>query len=364
MQPLIAGYRVEVVEALNQLFNLKIFACTQGVEARGFSSERPPCDEFVETSIAQIGSPGIKIQSKVVAHLVRERPDAVLIFADIRFLSLWLTLIAGRVMHVPVLIHGQGLYRHQHAGWLRTLCYRLAVSLASRYVCYTDASRHSLEAIGCPDRKLVVADNSLTVLRPVTASEKTGTENGVLFLGRLRDDSDVDMLIDAIGVLRREGGEGRDILLHVVGDGEHGERLRQRYAGCDYIVWYGAVFDDRKIASISRQCRIGCYPGAAGLSVVHMFGLSLPPLIHDRMSAHMGPEPAYVERGRTGFVYSLDGGVDALAASLRDVWAVSPAQMRATAAAAYSKYEQLNTPSLGRRLAEIVRTTLEPETAV
>ncbi|OBR54881.1 hypothetical protein [Paraburkholderia tropica] len=128
VQPLIARYRVEVIESLNRLFCVKVFACSEGMEANGFSRERPDCEEFVETRIAGLSSRRIRMQSRVLTRIVLERPDAVLIFADVRYLSLWLALIAGRAMRVPVLIHGQGLYRHKHAGFVRALCYRLAVA--------------------------------------------------------------------------------------------------------------------------------------------------------------------------------------------------------------------------------------------
>ena len=355
VQPLIARYRIEVIESLNRLFSVKVFACSEGVEANGFSRERPDCDEFVETRIARLPSRHMRMQSHVLSRIVLEHPDAVLIFADVRYVSLWLVLIAGRVMRVPVLIHGQGLYRHQSAGLLRTLCYRLAVALAVRYVCYTEASRRSLEDIGCPSAKLVVANNSLTVSCGVDPGTKTGTENGVLFIGRLREGSEIEPLIDVVGQLH---GEGIDITLHVIGDGEHGARLKRKYGERSYVIWYGAVFDDDAIATISRRCRVGCYPGSAGLSVVHMFALSLPPVVHDRLPLHMGPEPGYVEDGRTGFLFGRDGGSGALAATLRRIWAMPPEAMRATAAAAHAVYCQLNSPTLGHQLAEIVEGAL------
>lgn len=351
VQPLIARYRMEVVESLNRLFNVKVFARSEGIEASGFSREIPHCEEFVETRIGRLGSPLIQMQSHVLRRIVTERPNAVLIFADVRYVSLWLALVAGRMIGVPVLIHGQGLYRHKPAGLMRAACYRLAVALAKRYVCYTEASRSSLERIGCPGSKLVVANNSLTVSHTVEPSEKSGAEDGVLFIGRLREGSQLERLIDAVGTLR---AEGRDITLHVVGGGELGESLRREYGARDYVVWYGAVFDDSEIAAISRRCRVGCYPGAAGLSIVHMFALSLPPVVHDRLPLHMGPEPGYVEHGRTGFVFPSDGGTHGLAATLRQIWAMPPDAMRAAAAAAYAAYRELNSPTLGNRLAEIV----------
>ena len=358
VQPLIAHYRMEVVESLNRLFSVKLFASSAGMESNGFLRENPACEEFVETQISHFFSPGINMQREVVGRIVRERPAAVLMFADIRYLSLWLALMAGRAMRIPVLIHGQGLYRHEEdVGMIRALCYRIAVALSTQYICYTDASKRSLESVGCPSGKLIVADNSLTVEHTVDPAEKSGKETGILFLGRLRDDSNVGALIEAVGRLR---SEDHQITLHLVGGGKHGAQLKRVYGDRDYVIWYGPVFDESRIAAISRLCRIGCYPGAAGLSVVHMFGLSLPPLVHDELPRHMGPEPGYVEEGSTGFFYPREGGVDALADTLRRVWTMSPEMMRAASTAAYSKYQQLNSPTLGRKLAEIVRASLKP----
>jgi glycosyltransferase involved in cell wall biosynthesis len=356
VQPLIARYRIEVIEALSNVFKVKLFASSDGVEQRGFSREQPVCEEFIETSISRLFVSRINMQARVVGRIVRDRPAAIVIFADVTYLSLWLALVVGRTLRIPVLIHGQGLYRHKKAGLVRTLCYRTIVALSALYICYSDASKRSLEQVGCAGSKLVVASNSLRVAHTVDPSEKTGTELGVLFLGRLRDGSNVEFLIKAVEQARCQGYQ---IVLHVVGDGEHRERIQRTYADRAHLIWHGGVFDERDIASISRACRIGCYPGAAGLSVVHMFGLSLPPLVHDQLSLHMGPEPEYVERGLNGFLYPHEGGVDALASMLKHVWNLPPESIKAMAAAAFSKYQQLNSPTLGQRMAEIVDGVIE-----
>ena len=158
-----------------------------------------------------------------------------------------------------------------------------------------------------------------------------------------------------VGQLRDEGG---DITLHVIGDGEYGERLKRKYSDRCYVVWYDAVFGDDAIATISLRCRVGCYPGSAGLSVVRMFALSLPSIVHNRLPLHRGPEPTYIEDGRTGFFFGRDGGPGALAATLRRIWAMPPEDMRAAAAAEHAVYCQLNSPTLGHQLAEIVEAAL------
>ncbi|MBN3788774.1 glycosyltransferase family 4 protein [Burkholderia sp. Ac-20353] len=351
VQPLIARYRLEVVSSLGEIFDVKIFANTRGIESLGFSRERPACSEFIETPISRIFGNRVSMQEKVCGRIIRERPAAVLMFADVTYFSLWLTLLAGRILRVPILIHGQGLYRYQKPGLARALCYRVATALSAKYICYTEASKRSLEKIGCAPSKLAVASNSLSIAKVIRPEMKTGTESGVLFIGRLRDGSNIESLIEAVEAVRREGDA---ITLHVVGGGEHLERLKQAYATRSHIIWHGPIFDDEDIAMVSRKCRIGCYPGAAGLSVVHMFGLSLPPLVHDQLSKHMGPEPEYVEHLKTGFLYSQSGGADALSATLKYIWSLSPEELREIASRAFIKYQHLNAPSLGRRLAHIV----------
>ncbi|MBR7975852.1 glycosyltransferase [Burkholderia vietnamiensis] len=351
VQPLIARYRFEVISSLRQRFNVKVFANMRGVESHGFSSEYPSCDEFVETPITTIPRTRAKFQHGIASRIFFERPAAVFIFADVTYVSLWLSLALGRLMRVPIVVHGQGLYRYPKPGFFRSISYRAVVAMSSRYVCYGESSRKSLERIGCRKRNLDAAHNSLLVETTINPFEKTGDEPGVLFVGRLRDGCNVEILIRAVESLV---SEGHKIVLHIIGDGELRASMQQAYAGRAHVIWHGAVYDDSEIANISRACRIGCYPGAAGLSVVHMFGLSLPPLIHDQLHMHMGPEPEYVSPFETGFLYARDGGVEALAAVLRSVWDLPPAVIRKIGKRAFSKYRQLNSPTLGERLAQIV----------
>ncbi|RQS20533.1 MULTISPECIES: glycosyltransferase [unclassified Burkholderia] len=355
VQPLIARYRMEVVSSLSETFNVKVFANTRDVELLGFSSERPACNEFIETPISKIFKNRISVQAKVLGRIIRERPAAVLMFADVNYLSLWLALLAGRLLGVPIVIHGQGLYRYQKPGLARSLCYRAAIALSAKYVCYAEASKRSLEKIGCQTLKLTTAANSLSIGKTIDPEMKAGTESGILFIGRLRDGSNIECLIEAIETVRNDG---HAVTLHVIGGGEHLGRLRQTYADRPHIVWHGAIFDDGDIAKVSMQCRIGCYPGAAGLSVVHMFGLSLPPLVHDQLAMHMGPEPEYVEHLETGFLYSKDGGGGALSTALIQIWRMPPEALYEIAKRAFARYQHLNAPPLGRRLAHIVNQVI------
>ncbi len=77
VQPLIARYRVEVIETLNRMFVLKVFASAGDLSVRGFSHESPVCEEFIDTKITAALPARIKIQSMVLKRMIKERPVAV-----------------------------------------------------------------------------------------------------------------------------------------------------------------------------------------------------------------------------------------------------------------------------------------------
>ena len=97
---------------------------------------------------------------------------------------------------------------------------------------------------------------------------------------------------------------------------------------------------------------MGCYPGHAGLSVVHYMGLSLVPVVHDRLDLHMGPEPSYVVDLENGRRFSYSDASLSLPRVLIELF--QPGAVTTLADRAFQTYSVLNTPSLGTRLARII----------
>jgi glycosyltransferase involved in cell wall biosynthesis len=205
---------------------------------------------------------------------------------------------------------------------------------------------------GCKASNLSVADNSLTLSSTVSPDEKSYCEEGILYIGRLRENCQIDLLIEAVAILR---GKGHKAVLHIIGGGSHLPIYKNRYANDDWIIWHGDVYTEAEIATISKNCRFGCYPGDAGLSVVHMFGLSLPPLIHSSIHEHMGPEPSYVASNINGFHFLKNGKAAAIAEQAELIWNLDSHILRNIAVNSYQKYLSLNTPSLGIRFLRIIK---------
>jgi len=286
-------------------------------------------------------------QSRLGRILWDKLPDKILCAANPRNLGVWWLVILSRILNVQFYSHGQGMYNKLMPPlWLR-YSYRLLIALSTRYICYTPSVSKSLHGLNVAS-KLAIADNSIEVIEHVLPEEKTGQERGILFVGRLREGNNLTVLIDAIAQLRLMKPE-LNVILHVVGAGESQSVLMEQFSSLSWIVWYGQVYDQAKIKQISLLCSVGCYPGDAGLSMVHYMGLSLVPVVHDRADCHMGPEPSYIADGVNGRNFDYSNPVTNLYEVLLELFS-SDIQMKKLMMAAWSTYIELTTPSLAQRL--------------
>lgn len=292
-------------------------------------------------------------QSRLGYILWRIRPDKILCAANPRNLGFWWLMILSRIIGIQFYAHGQGMYnKPMPTRWLQ-YTYRLLIAFSTRYICYTQSVANSLGGIS-PASKLTIADNSIKVLEPILPEEKSGQETGILFVGRLRAGNNLFVLIDAIGQLRSLRPE-LELILHVIGSGEEQPVLMNRFGSFSWIVWHGQVYDQKKINRISRLCSIGCYPGDAGLSVVHYMALSLVPIVHNRADCHMGPEPSYVVHGVNGYTFDYSNPVTSLLAVLLDLFSLDINKKGLMFAASWRTYLALTSPSLAERLKVAMR---------
>jgi glycosyltransferase involved in cell wall biosynthesis len=352
VDPVWTHYRYPVYLELAQHGRVDwIFSPAQRAEGYGRVTS-PPTDSlrYIEVPMRKLLGQSVGFwQSGITRYLIHERPEVVMFSANPRSFSFWMALVAGRVLGIPVYAHGHGMVRRTHISWLYRQMMSLLLRLATGYIAYSPLVRENFATRGFSVSKVQVAHNSMINPCTVSPKEKSGREHGVLFLGRLRQDSGMGELLRAAKRLR-EGGH--DIELHIVGEGETRRRLEQEYAGSVWVHWYGEVYDPAQIREISRQCFAGCHPGAAGLSVVHMMSLSLPVLVQNRLEHH-GPEVALVEDWNNGVRYGAGQpatGIDeALAALLRDA-----DRLRQMQNAAYNTYLDLITPSLATQFRQIL----------
>lgn len=355
IQPYLTYYRVPVFEELALGYDTTVICSLPGGDS-GFGTEeiigqKNRFRKFIVPELSWVGK-CILHQKGILKVVRKETPDLILCAANPHYISFGLVLLYAKLKKIPVFSWGHGLYKKETPSLFHRVVFLVIAFFSCKYICYTESVKKSLLAIGVCPEKLVVAENSLQNLFPVFAEEKTGKEKGVLFLGRLRSNSGVFDLIDSVQSLRVTTGE--DVTVHVVGDGIAATALARAIREKPWVTWYGQVYKQEELTDISRKCFLGCYPGDAGLSVLHYMSLSLPPLTHDNMSCHQGPEPNYIEDGRNGFLFDHGAGRAGLQSSL-----IRIIRSRRTLAGvqqqAFATYQKITSPSLGKRLLSILQ---------
>jgi glycosyltransferase involved in cell wall biosynthesis len=299
------------------------------------------------------------IQWSVLRYIVHERPRALFINANPRYLTFWIALLWAKALGIPAYAHGHGFYRRGRIGGPYKLMMRALLKLITSYICYAPLVRQAFLDSGFSAEKLTVAHNSLINRFPVLPGEKRGTESGVLFIGRLRRESRLDLLLRVVERIRRE--DGLSLRLHVIGDGEEAKDLRAQARDYPWAVFHGGLYDAEQIRKVSLECFVGCYPGKAGLSVVHMMSLSLPVITHNDLRAH-GPEPSFIRDGVSGWLYDYKDPEQSLYQAVRSL-ASDPQKVADMRQNAFADYQSLASPSLAERLWKIIGESENPQFA-
>ena len=357
IQPILTSYRKKLIDKLHNTFDLTIL-CGDADNNSGFNSDHPTYIKTINAPVTKIAGGHLLMQSNVLRSIRTNKPDLVLACANIRDITYWGSLLLCRIMGIKVFSHGQGLYSKQHVSPLLALLYRTAIFLSYKYICYTPISRDSLISIGCPQDKLEVADNTIKFSVDAGDFLKRGDEQGILFVGRLRDQCGLEDLVKAVSILRKTNASA---ILHVVGSGELESEYRKSH-NQSWVVFHGAIYDDSKILEISRECRVGCYPGNAGLSVVHYFSLRLPPIVHDDIYSHMGPEPSYIKNGINGITFKNILKPQTISEALINTWNMPLEQYLHLSNTSFSEYERLNNPSMETKILQILNLLPEEQT--
>lgn len=255
-------------------------------------------------------------QTGTLRRFLSYRYDYFFIQANIRYVDFWLILLVGLLLNRPLLVHGQGIYKKGASPTkFSRIIYWLVATMPMKYVAYCDFSRASLIKIGVNPTQIIVFKNTMqipsarTQVQAVTSN--TGDDFGILFLGRARHGTGLEWLLKRLSDTPSTNG----LVFHIIGGGPQYNDLVRHFA-CENIRFYGPVFDEAEIAKIALKCKIGIYPGNAGLSLLHYAALGLPPVFHNRFELHEGPEFSFFKPEFDSFTFE-QGNIDSLLSIIR-----------------------------------------------
>lgn len=324
-------YRRAVVECLAR--SSKVEYTFYGDDHEYLHSIKPACfSSFVRFEHAPT--------KRLVGHLIWQwraievafdrRFDAVIYHPVPYWPCTWIGALLARCMGKRVLFWGHGLLAPPRGikGWIR----RAVNLLPHAHLLYGRRAKSLLMQIGWDPLQLHVIHNSLDheqqtkvrlkfdIKRRVEIREELFGDPAIPVVAcpsRLISMRRLDLLIQALAILK---GRGRHANLILIGDGperSHLERLAQKIGV--RVFFEGPCYDESRLGELLMSSNVVASPGRVGLTVIHALTFGIPVVSHSDPN-DQAPEWEAIIPGQTGSVFE-PGSAAALADAL-EPWIV------------------------------------------
>lgn len=272
------------------------------------------------TVVKNVQNGQVTLWQKGVLKKLSEQYDLYILSGDIRCLSTWvfLTLASLRHRRIWLWAHGWSGRENRLQRMLKKMFYRMSEGV----LLYGDYARNLMISNGFAPEKLWVIHNSLAYSQQKAIREnlkKTdiyrvrfrNDDPTLIFIGRLTTAKRLDMILDAMKILR-----SRKVFcnLVLVGEGPDLDFLKLQIIcnGLENRVWlYGPCYDETLNAELIYNADLCVSPGNIGLTAIHVLTYGTPALTHDNFK-HQGPEFEAIQPQVTGDFYEY-GSVKSLA---------------------------------------------------
>ena len=287
-----------------------------------------------------------------VPSLISKDFDRYIILGETRSLSTWLFLFRSlfhRKKKVFAWSHGWYGKETKLETFLKKIFFKMP---NGGVILYGNYARNLMIKEGFNPEKLFVRHNSLDHSKQAElrnsglASDiyKNHFQNDnpvIVMIGRLNARKHLDMLIDAMAILRSKG-HGYNAVL--IGDGEDRTRLETlaKENNLSENIWfYGACYDEKENAELVYNSDLCVLPGDVGLTAMHTMTFGVPLISHNHFPFH-GPEHEAIIPGMTGDFYEY-GDVNSLATTIQN-WFEAHTDREAIRLACYKEIDENWTP--------------------
>ena len=276
---------------------------------------------------------GLYWQPSLILVALFSQYDGVIFLGDPHNVSTWIAALIFRIRRVRVLFWAHG-WRDSDEARVLAQIRRLFFSLPSGLLLYgRRAKRLATESGICPKRIWVVY-NSLEyslqkALRDEISENDRKAMRRALFgaddvpvvacIGRLVHGRRLDMLIQALSDLKREGHE---CFLLLIGDGRARSSLEEQAESLGIrLHCTGAIYEEARIAPLLSCAAVTVAPGKVGLTAMHSLAYGVPVVSSGNPATQM-PEYEAIVPGLTGELYQLSDSADLRAVIRR--WTMHP----------------------------------------
>lgn len=242
--------------------------------------------------------------------LFRKRFRTFFILGDTHSLTSWAMLYAKKLFcpKKRIYLWSHGWYGSE--GWMKRLMKKAYYKAADGVFLYGDYARKLMIKNGFDGEKLFVIHNSLDYEKQLelrATCKPTGIyqnhfgnhAHNLVFIGRLTSVKRIDLLLDAMALLKRQG---KVYNLTLIGDGHIKDELMKQAKDLEierYVWFYGACYDEAVNAELLYNSDLCVAPGNVGLTAMHVMAFGTPAATHNSLEWQM-PEFEAIHEGKTG----------------------------------------------------------------
>ena len=301
-----------------------------------------------------------------VQSLLNKDYNVFIMLGDTRCLSTWLFCLRARLFHRKkrIFFWTHGWYGKESP--IEKTVKKMFFKMANGGIfLYGNYARTLMIREGFEAEKLFTIHNSLAYdqqlairkqlkLSSVYKEHFGNEQKNLIFVGRLTKVKHLDMILQAMHLLNRQGQRYN---LTLIGDGEQRAQLEalMRKLGLEEQVWfYGACYDERTNAELIFNADLCVSPGNVGLTAIHSLMFGTPVVTHDDFP-HQMPEFEAIQEGETGTFFKR-GSIDSLAEVIAQ-WFADQADRREEVRQAC--YQEIDTQWTPQFQIEILKNNLK-----
>ena len=234
--------------------------------------------------------------------------DVFIIGGSQTYVINWFVMLYAKLFRKKVIYWTHGFKREVN---LRKISLtKLYHSMISQYLVYNEYNTRNMIKAGIPQNKINVFNNSLDThlqtefyktLKPSTIYKDhfKNSHPVLIFIGRIQKRMKVDLLIDAIQILKEEGTMVNAVIVGAYVDGVNIEEFVLK-KGLEKQVWmYGPSFEEKRNSELLYNADICVAPGTIGLTAIHALSYGTPCITHNNFS-EIGPEFEAIRENVTG----------------------------------------------------------------
>lgn len=243
--------------------------------------------------------------------------DSFIYLGNMYYLSTWISAIIARVIGRKVIFWTHGFIRDENnfIGFIRSVFYKIPNEL----LVYGSRAKKILINKGFSAEKVTLIFNSLDFEKQDIFYEKKEIIKDLFvnqnlsivgFIGRLTRQKKIHLLIELLHSMPKE----KKFNLLIIGDGNQLtflKRMVREFNLCEFVLFRGAVYDERENCNLISMMDVLISPGEVGLTAIHSMTYGTPVITHDRFDKQM-PEYEVIIDGVTGDFFDYSNPIPSL----------------------------------------------------